>query len=250
MISPIELQPHCSEYLKRIGARMRTLFSATIVTQSLGYEKEVSSIRFTREGEVRAAPAFAPTEEEAVLISNEIALLTFPEQVTISALSNSNIPPLILNAPSDKLFIFRKPNNGDIRFIQVRIELDNGDKRYVPQTFWDDGEWRAVEPEEGLPIYGIEAVRKGDRVMLHEGAKAAKAAAEIARGSSHPFSSYFKGFVHVGWIGGVHHFRRTLWRELVNAQPSELVIMPDNDFIGRSKINEISRRFDCPGVVS
>lgn len=246
MISPIEMAPNCSEYLKRIGARMRTLFSATITTQSLGYEKEVSSVRFTREGDVRTSNQFAPTEEEKVLISNEIAQMVFPEQVTVSALSNSNLPPLILNAPSDKLFIFRKPNGGDIRFIQVRIELENGDKRYVPQTFWDDGEWRAVEPEEGLPIYGIENVRKGDRVILHEGAKAAKAAEEISRDSSHPFSSYFRSAVHVGWIGGVHHFRRTMWRELTQAQPGELVIFPDNDFIGRSKINEIARRFECP----
>lgn len=246
MISPIENSTHCMDYLNRIGARMRTLFSATITTQSLGYEKEVSSIRFSRTGQVFAPYNLKPTEEEAMLIANDFQLMTFPSQVSVPALSNSSLPPLILNAPSDKLFIFRKPNNGDIRFVQVRIELDNGDKRYVPQTFWDDGEWRAVEPEEGLPIYGIDEVRKGDRVFLHEGAKAAKAAAEIARDTSHPFSSYFRTGVHVGWIGGVHHFHRTLWGELKHLQPGELIIFPDNDFVGRTKINLISKRFECP----
>lgn len=234
------------DYLSRIGARMRTLFSATITTQSMGYEKEVSGIRFSRTGTVYAPQDLLPTAEEAANIVNEFAYLTFPNQVTVAALSNSDLPELILNAPDDKLFIFREPNEGNIRFIQVRIELDNGDKRYVPQTYWDDGQWRAVEPERGLPIYGIDKVRKGDRVFLHEGAKAAKAAAEICRDASHPWSQYFSTGVHVGWIGGAHHIHRTMWRELTNLKPGELVIVPDNDFIGRSKINYIAERFECP----
>lgn len=225
---------------------MRTLFTASITTQSLGYEKNVSTIRFMRSGSVRCEPHLYPTPDEAVAISAEIGAMKFPNQVTISALSNSNLPDLIKNAPSDKLFIFRKPRNGDIRFIQVRIELDNGDKRYVPQTLWDDGEWRAIEPEEGLPIYGIHEVNKGDRVFLHEGAKAARAAVEISRTSSHPFSAMFSTGVHIGWIGGAHHLHRTMWHELSSMNIGELIIFPDNDFIGRSRVNDIARKFECP----
>lgn len=246
MISPIESSAACVRYLERIGAKMRTLFSATITTQSLGYEKEVAGIRFTRDGKVRGPAHLLPTQEEAQSIEIEVSAMSFPRQVTLAALSNANLPDLIKNASSDRLFIFRKPNNGDIRFIQVRIELDNGDKRYVPQTFWDDGEWRAIEPEEGLPIYGIESVRKGDKVFLHEGAKAAKAAAEICRDHSHPFSQEFRTGVHLGWVGGAHHINRTMWRELTALQPGEVVIFPDNDFVGRSKTNEISAKFQCP----
>jgi len=245
-ISPIEHSVACREYLERIGARMRTLFSATITVQSSGYEKETYGVRFTRQGEIRGPSHLMPTEDERALIQADIQAMKFPNQVTTAALSNSSLPELILNAPSDKLFIFRKPNNGDIRFIQVRIELENGDKRYVPQTLWDDNVWRAVEPEEGLPMYNIDQVRKGDRVFLHEGAKAAKAAIAICEDTSHPFYGTFKTGVHVGWIGGAHHIHRTLWHELLSIQPGELIIVPDNDFIGRSKVNYMARKFDCP----
>ncbi len=245
-ISPIEHSAACVRYLERIGARMRTLFSATITTQLLGYEKEVYSVRFTRDGKVRAPAKLAPTAEEAEEIERDVARMSFPSQITIAALNNADLPPLIRDAPSEKLFIFREPTSKNIRFIQVRIELDNGDKRYVPQTLWTDGEWRAIEPEGGLPIYGIEEVRKGDRVFLHEGAKAAKAAAEIARDISHPFSQYFSTGTHLGWIGGTHHYHRTMWHELEDLNPGEVIIFPDNDFVGRSRVNKISRRFDCP----
>jgi hypothetical protein len=246
MISPIETSAAAVRYLERIGAKMRTLFTASITTQSLGYEKDVYSVRFRRDGSVRAPDHLLPTAAESEGIAADIKAMKFPAQVTVAALSNSNLPELILNAPEDKLFVFRKPSNGPIRFIQVRIELENGDKRYVPQTLWDDGEWRAIEPEEGLPIYGIDKVRKGDRVFLHEGAKACKAAETVARDTSHPFSEFFKTGVHVGWIGGAHHLHRTLWHELQSLQPGEVVIFPDNDFVGRSKINDISAKFECP----
>lgn len=245
-ISPIEHSRACQDYLNRIGARMRTLFSATITTQSLGYEKQTYGVRFTREGEVKGPDHLMPTADEAALIKGDIAEMKFPNQVTVAALSNSSLSELILNAPSEKLFIFKKPNNGDIRFIQVRIELENGDKRYIPQTIWDDGEWRAVEPEAGLPIYNIDKVRKGDRVILHEGAKAAKAAEQIANDPSHPFSAFLSTGVNVGWIGGAHYIHRTMWYELTGLQPGEVIIFPDNDFIGRSKVNYIARKFECP----
>ena len=245
-VSPIEHSRACQDYLNRIGAKMRTLFSATITVQAQGYEKETYGVRFLRSGKVRGPAHLMPTAEEADFIEADIKEMSFPSQVTVAALSNSSLPDLIRNSPSDKLFIFRKPNNGDIRFIQVRIELENGDKRYVPQTFWDDGEWRAVEPEEGLPVYGIHNVRKGDRVFLHEGAKAAKAGEEISKDASHPFSSTFSTGIHIGWIGGAHHMHRTLWHELINLQIGELIIVPDNDFIGRSKVNTIARKFECP----
>jgi Family of unknown function (DUF5906) len=246
MISPIENSRAATLYLARIGARMRTLFSATITTEALGYEKEVYGVRFLRDGQVRGPAHLLPTAAEADEIEKDIRAMTFPSQVTVAALSNSSLPELILNAPDDKLFIFRKPNNGPIRFIQVRIELENGDKRYIPQTLWDDGEWRAIEPEEGLPIYNIDKVRKGDRVFLHEGAKAAKAAEVLCRDPSHPFHELLDSGVHVGWIGGAHHINRTLWFELQVLQPGEIIIFPDNDFIGRSKVNEIAAKFRCP----
>ncbi len=243
MISPLEESPAVREYLKRIGAKVRTLFTATITVQSSGYERETHSIRINRNGEVRAPNGLEPSKEEAERIANEVSAMVFPEQQSIAGLSNSDLPDLIKNAEDKDLFIF-KDLHGRIRFIQVRIELDNGDKRYVPQTYWSDGIWRAVEPENGLPIYGIENVSKGDRVFLHEGAKAAKAANEIARDFSHPWNQYFSTGSHVGWIGGAHYLHKTMWRELIPLV-GDLVIVPDNDFIGKTTIKKIVKRFQC-----
>lgn len=244
MISPLEGSRAVQLYLDRIGAKIRTLFTAAVTTQTMGYERDVHVIRFMRDGSVRAPAEIAPTESEASNISSDIALMVFPVQETLAALPNSDLPELIKNATEDNLFIFRNRERR-IRFIQVRVELSNGDKRYVPQTYWSDGVWRAVEPEDGLPIYGVEEVTSGSRVFLHEGAKAAKAAIKISTDQTHPFYDFFSTGVHVGWIGGAHHINRTKWRE-INKLPGELIIVPDNDFIGRSKVSDIVRRFSCP----
>lgn len=244
MISPLESSNAVISYLSRVNAKIRTLFTAAVTTVSMGYERDVHVIRFNRDGSVRSPEAISPTPTEALAIAKDIAEMEFPYQQTLAALSNSDLPPLIRDATQESLFIFRNLE-GRIRFIQVRVELENGDKRYVPQTYWSDGKWRAVEPEDGLPIYGIEKVQNGDRVFLHEGAKAAKAATKIAEDPSHPFHDYFSNGVHVGWIGGAHHINRTLWREM-SRLPGELIIVPDNDFVGRMKVSQISQRFNCP----
>jgi len=244
MISPIEDCQSARDYLARIGARIRTLFTAVITTEALGYEKDVYSVRFDRSGNVRCPPHLSPTQSEQEAISLGFRSLRFPTQQTLAALPNGSLPPLIRDAPDSSLFIFRDRSKS-IRFIQVRIELDNGDKRYVPQTYWSDGQWRMVEPEDGLPIYGLETVERGARVFLHEGAKSAKVAAAITKDKSHPWSDYFSTGVHVGWIGGAHHLHRTLWNELRDL-PGELIIVPDNDFIGRTTISKIAAKFTCP----
>lgn len=244
MISPIEQSGPTLQYLNRIGATIRSLFTASITTQVMGYEKDLGTVRFDRAGNVRGPAHLMPSPSEAAAIIESFIGMQFPHQQTVTALANSSLPDIIKDAPSSNLFIFRN-KQGAIRFIQVRLELDNGDKRYVPQTYWSDGVWRKAEPEEGLPIYGIDLVEKGSRVFLHEGAKAAKAAQEIAKDNSHPWSEYFSTGVHVGWIGGAHHLHRTIWNELIGL-PGELIIVPDNDFVGRMKVKDISRMFMCP----
>ncbi len=244
MITPIENCQAAREYIARIGAKWKTLFTAVIEIESMGYIKEAHTIRFNRRGEIRASSnEVAPTEAEREAIADEVSRIEFPVQVKIAALANSDMPPIMLNAQSEDLFIF-KDRKGEIEFIQVRVAKPDGDKRYVPQTYWSDGEWRAIEPEDGLPIYGLDQIHKGDRVFLHEGAKAAKAAQNIADQVDHPFSSFFSTGKHVGWVGGAHYVGKTKWRELAPLT-GDLIIVPDNDYVGRAKINRISERFDC-----
>lgn len=242
-VSPLETCPPVRDYLNRIGARIHTLFTARSTVTSMGYERTVGSVRFDRNGGVHPFKLPSPTAEEAAAIKAAVEQLTFPEQQSLSALPNSAMPEMMLNAKEQDLFIF-KDRRGNIRFVQVRIDLDNGDKRYVPFTYWSDGEWRHVEPEGGLPIYGIENISPGDRVFLHEGAKAAKAAQRIAESEDHPWAEYFRTGIHVGWIGGTHHVHRTMWEEIRNL-PSEVVIVPDNDFTGKMKVSQIAEQFEC-----
>jgi hypothetical protein len=244
MSSPITTSQAAMNYLERIGATMKSLFNASIIVNSLGYEKDIYTIRFDRQGKVHTKPDMMPTEQEAEAIEREVSALQFPDQVTLSALPNSDLPPLIRDAATDDLYIFRDQSK-NIVFIQVRVELDNGDKRYVPQTFWSDGVWRAAEPEEGLPIYNLDLAYKGARVFLHEGAKSARIAQRIADEGNHPWSEYFSSGVHLGWIGGAHHLHRTRWRDL-NKIPGELLIVPDNDFISKFTVSKIAKRFMCP----
>lgn len=244
MISPIQECPSVESYLSRIGAVVKTLFTAAIVIEAMGYQKEIYSIRFNRDGDVFAPAHLTPTEEEKSAIREEVSSKTFPNQEPVSALSNANMPELMLRASSEDLFIF-KDSNGNIPFVQVRVDLDNGDKRYIPQTYWSDGEWRPIEPEDGMPIYGLENVERGDRVFLHEGAKAAKAAQLIANSDDHPWSSFFSTGKHVGWCGGAHYVGKTKWKD-IRSLPAELIIVPDNDFVGRSKVKQLSARFNCP----
>lgn len=244
MISPILNSPAALAYLERIGATMRSLFGASISTQSMRYEKVSANIRFSRSGSVSCPPELTPTSAEAEAIRQEVSALRFPTQVRLKALPNSELPDLIKNAKHSDLYIFRDASK-QIRFLQVRVDLDNGDKRYVPQTYWSDGQWRAAEPEEGLPIYNLDLAYHGARVFLHEGAKAARAAQEIAEDGNHPWSEYLSTGVHLGWIGGAHHLQRNLWRELTPL-PGELIIMPDNDFISKVTVSKISRKFACP----
>ncbi|MGB2648845.1 MAG: hypothetical protein WBC86_14770 [Pseudolabrys sp.] len=35
------------------------------------------------------------------------------------------------------------------------IMLIEGGKSYLPWTFFDDGKWRRMEPDEGLPLFGV-----------------------------------------------------------------------------------------------
>jgi hypothetical protein len=243
MISPFEKSKAARSYLERIDVQFKSIYTASKVIVENQYERDVIVVKFNRRGFVSATKGYNPTEEEIKAIAEEAEGLDFPEQVMLGALPSSELPPLIKEAKTEDLYIF-KNSEKQIRFIQVRIELPNGDKKYVPQTYWSDGVWRAAEPEEGLPLYNAELLYKGARVFIHEGAKAARAAQDIADNGGHPWSSYYSTGVHVGWIGGVYHLHRNLWGEL-RGIPGEAIIVPDNDFVGKFRIKQIAKKFQC-----
>jgi hypothetical protein len=145
---------------------------------------------------------------------------------------------------------------------QQRIETADGKKDYLPWTFWDDGIWRCMEPlgDEGLPLWkpalpDHERERKRylfskDKIMVHEGAKAARHVDWLLRSSEpeaqelrarHPWALELAGYEHWGWLGGAPNPRRTDWGEVLRANPSEVVIVADNDMAGQQAVTAIAR---------
>lgn len=259
-VSPAERSPSFVAYLRRINARVCGLFIAVVGGENqpwevrensaqgiVGEDPERMFLHFNRDGGVFAWGALAPTDQERQDIAREFATLAFPTVQKIHSLDPASIPDMIRDATEENLFIFRD-QKGMIEFIQVRIEIEEGerigDKKYIPFTYWSDDVWRKAEPDQGLPFYGLEKVQKGDRVFLHEGAKAARGGQRIATDPGHPFYRLFCTGKHVGWIGGTRHTYRVRWGDLIPI-PGDLVIVADNDHAGREKIPEISKRFQC-----
>lgn len=255
-VSPIEKLPSCQSYLYRIKAVMRTLYKASVEIKVDKYEKEHFSVIWDREdGSCRWFPEtsdLAPTKEEAEDMQREVSEANrkgeFPTQVSKPTLVNNQESYLINNAKESDLYKYYD-EDGQIIFVQVRVDYEDRDKRYVPQTYWSDGYWRAIEPEDGLPIFNGHMVRSGDRIFIHEGAKAARAADRICAGESeadraHPFHVMYASGVHVGWIGGVNHLGRTNW-SLIVSKTNDVIIVPDADKEGMRNINKIASKFDC-----
>lgn len=247
-VSPIEMSPTAKAYLEEIGAEMKTLFRATVEIKEGKYDKEYFSIVWDREGKCTCrgqakGHVRLPTVTELEAFKLEIPEIHFPKQTTIAALSPANNPSLINNAADQDLFIYRN-QDGDITFVQVRIDYEDRDKRYVPLTYWDDGQWRTIEPEDYLPVYNLENVRSQDKVFLHEGAKAARAAERIKDDPTHPFHTAYMSGIHVGWIGGAHYLHRTDFSG-VSQLASTVIIVVDNDDAGRSNVGRIAKNFHC-----
>lgn len=243
-VSPLEELGPVQRYLKRIGASFTSLFRAGINIKVSGYDKEVASIRFMRDGTVHASDDHAPTEEEAEAIANAVGSIDLPEAIKLAGVAPSELPNELRDAHAKDVFDFRN-REGLIVMFQQRVDLSNGDKRYVPWTYWSDGVWRRSEPDGRLPLYGMEGAAGASRIFVHEGAKAARAAQEAASNSAHPWYDFLSSGAHVGFIGGIHHVRRADWDEIRRCSPDDLIIVPDNDAGGMRTVPDISRQVRC-----
>ena len=81
-------------------------------------------------------------------------------------------------------------------------------------------------------------------MFIHEGAKAARAAANID--DSHPWARELAHAAHLGWIGGAQSPHRTNWAVLKRAGVKRVYIVPDNDRPGRTAMKHIIRAIDLP----
>ena len=238
-----EVEP-IRKYLLRIGAEARSLNKAVISTKIGRYWKDTHTIKFTKDGiVVVTSNKYAPTDSEQDEIKVAWSKAEIP--TCIPATSLSKLPKAIQR--SKELYEFKSVGDKEYLMLQSRIQdKKTGDKRYVPWTYWTDKQWRPMEPDEKLPLFGLETLKDHEIVFIHEGAKSALYAQQIAEGTiAHPWAEELANAAHLGWIGGALNPARTDWAPLKRAGIKQAYIVADNDEPGRASIVHISKQLRC-----
>lgn len=236
--------PTIKKYLDRIGAEERSLTKAVIKEQHGNYWTDICIIKFKKTGEVEAPESYMPNEQEAIRIKEEMAQAVWPEQTFID-MNSANMPKMVTEANPDDVFQF-KDINGNVTMLQVRKER-KGQKSYIPITAWSDGEFRFIEPEGNLPLYGLENLKDHTTVIISEGAKAARMGQRIANGEvMHPWSQELSSACHLGFIGGALSPERSDWAALKKHGITRAYVVQDNDEAGRSVLPKIAVELFCP----
>ena len=244
MIKSIFEQPNIKKYITRINAEERSIATAVVREEVGNYWNDLAVIRFLKTGEVVAPEDYMPTDDELALIRGELLGFDWPVSVFISML-DKNLPPMVKKAATEDVFEF-KDLEGNILMLQVRKQ-QKGKKSYIPVTKWSDDEFRFIEPDGGLPLFGLEGLKDNSTVFIHEGAKSARAGALIAAGKSeHPWALELGAAAHLGFVGGALAPERTDWAVLARNGVSRVYIVADNDAPGVSVIPKIARRLNCP----
>jgi hypothetical protein len=254
-----ERYPALVAYLDRVGANVPLNFGSHVVREKdpdSSYSRDRVRIKIERDGGIEVEPGymlkdevdpaeFAPTDAEREAIKKEIAAKPFPRSIPGSP--DDSILDLVGVDPSELYPCFEK--NGKLVLMIHRRKIDEeGESYYVPYSFWDDNVWRKMEPER-IPLFGLEKQFGKDRrkharakIMIHEGAKAARRVDEILEQGDHPWHEELSTYVHLGWLGGVNAVNRTDWSEIKKLPPIYRVTLAlDNDTGGINAASAISR---------
>ncbi len=254
MIKSLEDLSSVMKYLRRIGAEPRSLKSAVVKEASDKYTRDLVIIRFAKDGKVACdKEAYHPSEEEQVLIQAEFSQVKFPNHKIVPTLPS--LPAEIADVLPDDIFTY-KDVKGHIIMLQVkRINEKDGQKYFLPYTYWDDEEWRRVEPEGGLPLWGLENIQNNTTLFIHEGAKAARSVQrminsatdqDMERFREHPWGLELSAAAHIGWAGGAFSPSRSDWSVLNALGIKQAYIVSDNDKAGISAVSEISYHLRMP----
>lgn len=248
---PLEC-PAVRDYHNRIGAETRGLRRAVVKENCAGYPRDIAVIRYSKEGDIECdKEEYAPTDLERQLIKAALTGVRWPEVKKLHRIINA--PPMIRDADQEHVFEFRD-TDGLIEMVQVRIEV-NGERVYVPWTYWDDDVWRMCEPDGPLPLFNQDKIKDNATVFIHEGAKAARVTQQMIEGETreakrkladHPWGAELDGAVHVGFIGGAFGAHRTRWSVLKATGIKRAYIVADNDEPGRAVVPVIAQHLRVP----
>lgn len=225
-----------STYIDRIGAEQLN-FRRFMVKEHKGkYYVERSLITLHPDGTIHCTnPDHEPTDAEREVIRLEISKMDWPKAILATSAQYSK---LVKQLGKSITYPFHsRKQGGGIIMVQERRETAEG-KRYIPWTMFSDGEWRPMEPDGKLPFFKP-MMKSSNRIMIHEGAKAAMAAASV--GPDHPWYEELKEYEHWGLIGGALAPHRADYDELLNEKPIEVVYVCDNDTPGIAAITQVSK---------
>lgn len=249
MINSMTDLPSVAAYLARIGAEPRSLRVAVVKEAAGSYWTDVATIRIEKDGSVDAPDDYAPTEQEAVIIQQEVSSAEWPTSIRLG--KGYALPAELQGIDADDLFEL-KDLKGKLVMIQQRVnDRKSGEKRYVPWTCWSDNRWRKAEPEGALPLYGLDTIGDNTTVFIHEGAKAARFVQRLIAPrtkeekealAAHPWGAELSGAAHIGWIGGALSPARTDWSDLAETGITRAYIVADNDAPGKAAIPKIAQR--------
>ena len=246
-------------YINRIGAEQLN-FKRYIIREYIGkYYEEKTLITINEEGDIHCTNKDnEPTKDEAAAIKREWLEIVESIPTPIGATeAEGRALPKELGCAKDHLFFFhsRDPRQLEgkrpIIMAQQRIDTANG-KKYVPWTFFDDGKWRAMECGGKLPFWKPPAQRISNKILICEGAKAAKFVDDLCNTDdpstremreAHPWYAELKEYEAWGMIGGALAPHRADYDE-IPGDVSEVVYVCDNDHPGETALAKVS---ECYG---
>jgi hypothetical protein len=227
-----------ADYVDRVGAEEMNFRRFMIKEYRGNYYVEKTIIRVKDDGDVYCSnKEHAPTADEAAAIKIAVQSAGWPRSISATRAAVK----AFVRQPGSSYWEFLDAR-GDVIMIQERsAEI----KVYVPWTLWSDGEWRRMEPDGKLPFWKPAPRARKSRIMIHEGAKAASAAQEIAddKTSTHPWARDLADYEHWGMIGGALAPHRADYNELLAQKATEVIYFCDNDFPGNSALKEVSRHY-------
>jgi Family of unknown function (DUF5906) len=253
--------PALATYIDRIGATELNFRKFMVKEYRGNYYVERAFIEIVQEGTERIIKCnddrYAPTEAETEAIKIALRGVEWPTYIEAAAAKLRSLRTMLAEregCAQENLIIYEFYNRmrDTLIMCQQRKEID-GRKKYIPWTYWSDNLWRSMEPDCALPFWKPRTSTDKVRIMVHEGAKAAHHvnglinAPEMAEhGARHPWIDELRDFEHWGMIGGALAPQRTDWKVLRDAKPREVVYVCDNDFAGRSALQQVSSAFRYP----
>lgn len=244
MARPLPPSPALEAYAQRIGAERRGLGLLVVKTPGEGgYTRHAKIVRVARNGVISwSGDAFKTTDQEAADIAAEAA--NWPQPILAASIDGLQA---MLGGDAD-LYVFHSQDRDDagrlgIIWVQERREP----KAYIPWVLHDNGEWYSAEPSV-LPLFGLERLRDARAIMIHEGAKAARAAQRIVdERKSHPWLDELSGYHHLGWPGGALNPHRVDF-DPIRLLPArvQVVLACDNDRVGVDAAGRISSLLKRP----